>query len=148
LDFLDIWNLLQSSNLRHVLFVVDACYAGLNSPAAFGGPTFQVAIQDGKPFVRARPLADALQRNVGFTRKYLSASPFATEKVPDHSIFAEKLVQALDSMRTTPAGYFTFESMLTQIVNLEPQPRPSSYSPDDTAHGDFIFIPDVMDAAN
>jgi YVTN family beta-propeller protein len=148
LDFLDIWNLLQSSNLRHVLFVVDACYAGLNSPAAFGGPTFQVALQDGKPFVRARPLADALQRNVGFTRKYLSASPFATEKVPDHSIFAEKLVQALDSMRTTPAGYFTFESMLTQIVNLEPQPRPSSYSPDDTAHGDFIFIPDVMNAAN
>ncbi len=147
LDLQDIWNLLESSNLRHVLFVVDACYAGLNSPGAFGGPTFQVALQDGKPFVRARSLPDALQRNVGFTRKYLSASPFATEQVNDHSIFAERFVQALDSMRTNAAGYFTFESMLTQMVNLTPQPRPSSYSPDDTAHGDFIFIPNVVNAA-
>jgi YVTN family beta-propeller protein len=147
LDYLDIWNLLESSNLRHVLFVVDTCYAGLNSPGAFGGPTFQVAIQDGKPFVRARSLPDALQRNVGFTRKYLSASPFATEQVPDHSIFAQRFVQALDSMRTNAGGYFTFESMLTQMVNLEPQPRPSSYSPEDTAHGDFIFIPNVTNAA-
>lgn len=147
LDLNEIWNLLESSNIRHVLFVVDACYAGLNSPDAFGGPTFQIALQDGKPFMRARSLPEALERNAGFTRKYLSASPFATEQVPDHSIFAERFVEALDSLRTSAAGYFTFESMLTQMVNLDPQPRPSSFSVGDTAHGDFLFIPHV-DAAS
>jgi hypothetical protein len=147
LDLNEIWDLLESSNIRHVLFVVDACYAGLNSPADFGGPTFQIALQDGKPFMRARSLPEALARNAGFTRKYLSASPFATEQVPDHSIFAERFVQALDTLRTNAAGYFTFEGVLTQMVNLDPQPRPNSFSVGDTAHGDFLFIPHAVAAS-
>ncbi len=148
LDLNEIWNLLESSNIQHVLFVVDACYAGLNGPGAFGGPTFQIALQNGKPFMRARSLDEALERNAGFTRKYLSASPFATDQVPDHSIFAERFVQALDTLRTSTTGYFSFESMLTQMVDVDPQPRPSSFSVGDTAHGDFLFIPHAAAAAN
>jgi YVTN family beta-propeller protein len=147
LDYQDIWNLLEASNIRHVLFVVDTCYAGLYTPDAFGGPTFQVPLQNGKPFFRTRSLTEALERNVGITRKYLSASPFVNEQVPDHSAFAQQFVDALDSMRTSTAGYFTFESLLTKMVNLDPQPRPSSYSLDDSPHGDFVFIPNTTEAA-
>ncbi len=146
-DYRDIWSLLEHSNIRHVLFVVDSCFAGFYGKEDFGGPTFQIPLQNGKPFFRSRSLPQALDRDTGTTRKYLSASPFATQQVLDQSPFTETFVQALHTLQSSTAGYFTFESVLTQMVNLDPQPRPTSYGPSDTAHGDFLFVPHTLDTA-
>jgi YVTN family beta-propeller protein len=141
-DYRLIWRLLENSSIRHVLFVVDACYAGSYDP------TFQIPLLQpgGRPFLRLRSLQEELERDTGSTRKYLSASPFS-EQVPDNSVFADKLVEALEKLRTSTAGYFTFENVLTQMASLDPQPRPSSFNASDAPHGDFIFVPRAVDRA-
>jgi hypothetical protein len=140
-DYRKVWELVENSNIRHALFVVDTCVAG-SYDATFWIPLLQ---EGGRPFLRVRPLPEALQRNTGLTRKYLSASPLSKEEVPDKSPFAEGFVQALEKLRSSAAGYFTFDSVLMQMASLDPQPRPSSFSSSDTAHGDFIFVPYAVD---
>jgi hypothetical protein len=135
LSLADLRQALVEHRARHVLLVLDSCYAGkvkFEPQADLAGT--EVAYRAGGPAPEIDE-ATAMEKLSVPTRRYLAA--VGRDVTPDNSRFTAELIAFLSS---DAPGYLTDLSLRARLEGVHPTPRYGGFEGDDEAGG-IVFRP-------